>query len=99
MMPPEAALTAAWMRVLTLSLRHAVSMWKSTLRFVDPMICAISVDVLPRAAQVRHSISRSVSATSRDHNSVRATLARREMMTVSRMSKSIGLTTYASESS
>jgi len=36
------------MRVLTLSLRHAVSMWKSTLRFVDPMICAISVDVLPR---------------------------------------------------
>ena len=50
-------------------------MWKLTVRLLMLTICAISGEVLPRADQVRHSISRSFSATWRDHTSLRARLA------------------------
>src|SRR5579864_1865951 len=90
---PVAALMAASTRVAAPSLVRALSMWKSTVRLDRPRICAISADVLPRAAQVSVSTSRSLRSTSLGHSSLRATPARRATMIVSSRSKSMGLVT------
>jgi len=58
-----------------------------------PIGVAISGDVFPRADQVRHSNSRSFSATWRDHTSLRAPFPRRAPMIAARISKSTGLVT------
>src|ERR1700730_1479763 len=69
---PEVALTTASVRVDTLSLRQAFSIWKFTVRLLMFKIVEISGEVFPRADQVRHSNSRSFSATWRDQTSLRA---------------------------
>ena len=62
---PAAAFTAACIRLEAFSFSRALSMWKSTVRLVRPRIVAISDEVLPRAAQVNASASRSVRSTVR----------------------------------
>src|SRR6202035_4843303 len=90
---PVAAFSTASVRVAAPSLPRALSIWKSTVRLVRSRIWAISAEVLPRAAQVKTSTSRSLSAIDFGHSPVRATPASRAVMMAASMSKSIGFVT------